>query len=144
SNSAAAGGALRTLEGTVLLAFAANLGSCTITRAKLRSVVEGLNLAWNSGYRRVAVQVDSLCAVQLLSNPAESEHQHASIIAQFLQLKQRDWTIELQHIYREANFLADFLANRGHSLPFGTHTISPDDPGIATWSAYDVERSSRV
>ncbi|CAN1795223.1 Putative ribonuclease H protein At1g65750 [Linum perenne] len=144
SNSAAAGGALRTVEGTVLFAFAANLGSCTITRAELRSVVKGLNLAWNSGYRRVAVQVDSLCAVQLLSNPADSDHQHASIIAQFLELKQRDWTIDLQHIYREANFLADFLANKGHSLPFGTHVISSDDPGIATWSAYDIERSSRV
>ncbi|CAN1143628.1 Putative ribonuclease H protein At1g65750, partial [Linum perenne] len=128
----------------VLLAFAANLGSYTITRAELRSVVEGLNLAWSSGFRRVAVQVDSLCAVQLLSNLAGSDHQHASIIAQFLELKQRDWTIDLQHIYREANFLADYLANRGHSLPFGTHTISPDDPGIASWSAYDVERSSRV
>ncbi|CAN1807017.1 Putative ribonuclease H protein At1g65750 [Linum perenne] len=144
SNSAAAGGALRDSEGNVLLAFAANLGSCTITRAELRGVVEGLNLAWNGGYRRVAVQVDSLCAVQLLSNPADSDHQHASIIAQFLELKQRDWVIELCHIYREANFLADFLANKGHSLPFGTHSIPPSDPGITTWSVYDIERSSRV
>ncbi|CAN1323813.1 hypothetical protein LINPERPRIM_LOCUS32853, partial [Linum perenne] len=69
--------------------------------------------------------------------------QHASIIAQFLELKQRDWVIELYHIYREANFLADFLANKGHSLPFGTHSIPPSDPGITTWSAYDIERSSR-
>ncbi|CAN1153228.1 hypothetical protein LINPERPRIM_LOCUS14562 [Linum perenne] len=65
----------------VHLDFAANLGDCSITRAELRSVVECLQLAWSRGFRHIIIQVDSLCAVQLLSNLADCDHQLASIIA---------------------------------------------------------------
>ncbi|CAI0421512.1 unnamed protein product [Linum tenue] len=40
-----------------------NLGMCSITRAELRGVMEGLQLAWDMGFRRVRVELDSRCAV---------------------------------------------------------------------------------
>lgn len=33
----------------------------------------------------------------------------------------RDWLISVHHVYREANFAADFLAGMALTLPLGFH-----------------------
>ncbi|CAN1167457.1 Putative ribonuclease H protein At1g65750 [Linum perenne] len=43
-----------------------NLGKCSIARAELRGAVSSLQLAWERGYRKIQLQLDSQCAVQLL------------------------------------------------------------------------------
>ncbi|CAN1174311.1 hypothetical protein LINPERPRIM_LOCUS9819, partial [Linum perenne] len=37
------------------------------------------------------------------------------------------WEVSIHHIYREANSAADYLANLGHSLYFGTHVLDAPD-----------------
>ncbi|CAN1135713.1 hypothetical protein LINPERHAP2_LOCUS9015 [Linum perenne] len=32
-----------------------NLGVCFITRAEIRGIIEGIQLAWNHGVRRLAI-----------------------------------------------------------------------------------------
>ncbi|CAN1135777.1 Putative ribonuclease H protein At1g65750 [Linum perenne] len=59
SGQAAAGGLIRDYQGHCLAAFSENLGICSITRAELRGVVSGLQLAWDRGYRKVQLQIDS-------------------------------------------------------------------------------------
>ncbi|CAI0449506.1 unnamed protein product [Linum tenue] len=90
SGHAAAGGLIRDHTGRCLTAFAYNLGACSITRAELRGAVEGLQLAWNMGYRRVNVELDSLCSVHLLTSNEHRDHQHAAIIDRFQDLTTRD------------------------------------------------------
>lgn len=34
----------------------------------------------------------------------------------------KDWTVRVYHIYREANRVADYLAEIGHSVSFDSHT----------------------
>ncbi|CAL1387079.1 unnamed protein product [Linum trigynum] len=63
SGHAAAGGLIRDHTGSCSAAFAINLGICSVTRAELRGAVEGLQLAWDMGHRRVRVELDSRCAV---------------------------------------------------------------------------------
>ncbi|CAN1764377.1 Putative ribonuclease H protein At1g65750 [Linum perenne] len=46
---AAAGGALRTRSGDLLVAYTMNLGVCSITRAEIRGIIEGMQLAWTHG-----------------------------------------------------------------------------------------------
>ncbi|CAN1241241.1 hypothetical protein LINPERPRIM_LOCUS4882 [Linum perenne] len=36
-----------------------NLGNCSITRAEWKGVVSGLQLAWEQGYRKIQLQLDS-------------------------------------------------------------------------------------
>ncbi|CAN1312556.1 hypothetical protein LINPERPRIM_LOCUS28673, partial [Linum perenne] len=48
------------------LSFTAKLGKCSITRAELRGIIQGFELAWNGGHRKIIVQTDSLAAVLLL------------------------------------------------------------------------------
>ncbi|CAN1188660.1 Putative ribonuclease H protein At1g65750 [Linum perenne] len=59
SSTAAVGGLIREALGHCSHAFTFNLGRCSITRAKLRRIIMGLDVAWEVGIRQVAVQVDS-------------------------------------------------------------------------------------
>ncbi|CAN1256142.1 Putative ribonuclease H protein At1g65750 [Linum perenne] len=120
-----------------------NMGRCSITRAEIRGIVEGMRLAWNKGVRKLAIQTDSKCAVQLLQKIGNNDHQHAALIIAYEELTRREWDVTLHHIYRESNFLADSLAAKGHSLSFGTHSVETSDPAVARWCAYDRLRSSQ-
>ncbi|CAN1339270.1 Putative beta-glucosidase 41 [Linum perenne] len=112
TGQATAGGALRNYEGRVLDAFTVNLGKCSITRAELTGAVIGMERAWALGIRDLTVQLDSLCAVQLLTDMGNLEHQHATIVSRYRSLLHRAWNLKVVHIYREGNCLADSLASR--------------------------------
>ncbi|CAN1777551.1 Putative ribonuclease H protein At1g65750 [Linum perenne] len=127
SESAAAGGLIRNEVGFCSSAFAVNLGKCSITRAELRGAIIGLEQAWEAGHQKVAVQTDSQVALDLLWSPSEPTHQHAEEIHTLRHLISRDWEVSFSHVYREGNHAADFLANIGHSLPFGFHLFPTSD-----------------
>ncbi|CAN0824714.1 hypothetical protein LINGRAPRIM_LOCUS1787 [Linum grandiflorum] len=57
-----------------------NLGCCSITRAEMRGIVEGLKLAWSLGIRRIRVQSDSATAIAILLNGSSLDHQHAILV----------------------------------------------------------------
>ncbi|CAN1191383.1 Putative ribonuclease H protein At1g65750 [Linum perenne] len=135
---AAAGGCIRDEAGRLLDAFACNLGRCSVTRAELTGAVVGLQRAWELGVRKVEVQMDSSCSINMLEGKSNLEHQHAGLVLRFKQLAERSWTIRLTHIYREGNHLADHLANKGHDLDYGTHTIRRDDDSVLYWARYDA------
>ncbi|CAN1188458.1 Putative ribonuclease H protein At1g65750, partial [Linum perenne] len=124
---AAAGGALRNDCGRVLDAFAANLGSCSITRSEISAIVLGHERAWNVGVRNVEIQTDSQTAIRMLSMDTNHDHQHATIMGKYKRLLNRPWRVSLRHIYREANHLDDAMASRGHELALGTHAIDCAD-----------------
>ncbi|CAN1142459.1 Putative ribonuclease H protein At1g65750 [Linum perenne] len=142
-HNATAGGAIRDASGNCLQAFAMNYGSCSITRAEIRGIVDGLEIAWQAGFRHVAVQTDSKCALQILTNSTDTDHQHAAAILKFQELTKRDWTLKMNHIYREGNALADHLANSAHSMALGLHQIDSSNSAVAYWIAYDRVRSSQ-
>ncbi|CAN1129879.1 hypothetical protein LINPERHAP2_LOCUS5501 [Linum perenne] len=39
-----------------------------------------MNLAWNKGIRKLAIQTDSKCVVQLLQKIGNEDHQHAGLV----------------------------------------------------------------
>ncbi|CAN1291597.1 Putative ribonuclease H protein At1g65750, partial [Linum perenne] len=114
-----------------------NLGICSIIRAELRGVVSGLQLAWDRGYRKVQLQIDSQCAVLLLQSDDRTDHLHATTIRHARELLRRDWEVRIRHVYRESNHVADHLANRGHSCPIGFHCIELSDPVLSFWLLHD-------
>ncbi|CAN1852510.1 Putative ribonuclease H protein At1g65750 [Linum perenne] len=136
--SSAAGGVIRDDNGNFIAAFSANLGACSIMRSELRAIVEGMKLAWTKGIRRLRIQTDSKAAVAMLSQPYNGNNQHASLIAQFYDLSSRDWQVSIHHIYREANYAADHLANLGHSLDLGIHVFEFPVVSLQYWLRFDL------
>ncbi|CAN1139509.1 Putative ribonuclease H protein At1g65750, partial [Linum perenne] len=102
------------------------------------SVVIGLQRAWDAGIRTVEVQTDSACVVKLLSKGAPGDHQHATLIEKFKTLTQRNWQVSVKFIYMESNHLAGSLANKGHKLELGIHTIDSSESSVLYWAKYDL------
>ncbi|CAN1743580.1 Putative ribonuclease H protein At1g65750 [Linum perenne] len=137
SGKAAAGGLIRNEAGHCVAAYTMNLGICSVTRAELRGVIYGLNKAWELGYRKILVYMDSEAAINLLQGDDHPNHHHAAEVSQFRGLCNREWEVSLKHAYREANKAADHLANRGHSLPLGEHNVPTSDPDLGFFLRYD-------
>ncbi|CAN1768425.1 Putative ribonuclease H protein At1g65750 [Linum perenne] len=136
-SSAAAGGVLPRMDGECLNAFSMNLGRCSVTRAELRGAIHGLELVWSMGFRSVELQLDSKAAIDLLLATGEPRHQHAGEVLSFRELRERHWSVNIRHVYREGNKVADFLASRGHDLPFGSHTFPLSDFNLVYLLRYD-------
>ncbi|CAN1166059.1 Putative ribonuclease H protein At1g65750 [Linum perenne] len=135
---AAAGGLLRDNNGTCVLAYTMNLGTCSITRAEIRGALEGIRRAWDAGYRRLEVQIDSQAVVALLSvTSSRITHSHALEVLEFQEWMTRDWEVKISHVYREANHAADHIASRGHSVSRGSHLVDPTDSNLAYFIRYD-------
>ncbi|CAN1254849.1 hypothetical protein LINPERPRIM_LOCUS8787 [Linum perenne] len=60
------GGLLRDYEERFIASFAANLSSCSITRAELRGIIDDMRLAWDKGIRKLCIQTDSKAAISLI------------------------------------------------------------------------------
>ncbi|CAN0918225.1 Putative ribonuclease H protein At1g65750, partial [Linum grandiflorum] len=103
TEQAAEGGLFRDTDGRFLATYSKNLGSCSITGDELRVAVQGLQLAWEMGYMKVRVQLDSRATIQLLLEEGELPHQYSSEVASFRELLDRGWLIKVEHIYREGN-----------------------------------------
>ncbi|CAN1162506.1 Putative ribonuclease H protein At1g65750 [Linum perenne] len=49
----------------------------------------------------------------------------------------KDWELHVRHVYREANKAADYLANLGHSLDRGCHSVPLTDCNLAYFIRHD-------
>ncbi|CAN1827389.1 hypothetical protein LINPERHAP1_LOCUS31921 [Linum perenne] len=58
-------------------------------------------------------------------------------VIQFKELRNRDWTIQIQHTYKEGNHAADFLASLGYDYPIGSHLILSNDVNLGYFLRYD-------
>ncbi|CAN1127862.1 Putative ribonuclease H protein At1g65750 [Linum perenne] len=93
-----------------------NLGACSITRAEIRGAITGLELAWDYGFQIVELHLDSRAPISILTSPEQPVH---------------------QHVYREANKAADFLASHGSQFPFGIHLFPLSDCNLGHILRYD-------
>ncbi|CAN1131441.1 Putative ribonuclease H protein At1g65750 [Linum perenne] len=130
---AAAGGIIRTSLGRPVSIFAANLGRCSIMRAELRAAEFGLRIAWDRGFRKVHLQLDSMAAVTAILGNQEEDSRHGRTLEAISELRSRDWEVTISHTFREGNRVADLLAHHGHSLDFGFH--------VDCWYPHEVDRA---
>ncbi|CAN1842174.1 Putative ribonuclease H protein At1g65750 [Linum perenne] len=134
-SQAAAGGILRTHLGHPVSIFAANLGRCSIMRAELRAAEFGLRIAWDKGYKKVHLQLDSLAAVTAIQENQEEDSRHSWTLDSITELRSRNWEVTISHTFREGNQVADLLAHHGHTLDFGFHVdcFYPHEVDRAIW-----------
>ncbi|KAF7808539.1 putative ribonuclease H protein At1g65750 family [Senna tora] len=117
--SAACGILARDCSGNWVKGFTFNIGDCSILEAELWGVFYGLDLAWRCGFERIIVEVDSRLACEFLSSSGDSSHVAVPIVARIKESLDRDWTVHVEHVFRETNMVVDALAKGGHSVPLG-------------------------
>ena len=126
---ATAGGVIRDGAGNWCGGFALNIGRCSAPLAELWGVYYGFYLAWTKALTRVELEVDSELVVGFLKTGIGDQHPLSFLVRLCHGLLSKDWIVRITHVYREANRLADGLANYAFSLPLGFHSLIdvPDD-----------------
>ena len=113
---ASCGGLLRNSLGEFLGGFAANLRVCPITVVEARGVYYALLLAWNKGFRRIVLEMDSTSVIALIHREPNDRHPYASVLNSVRSLLKRDWVVRILHVYHKGNTAAERLADLGHSV----------------------------
>nr|GLL46072.1 uncharacterized protein LOC107462117 [Ipomoea trifida] len=110
---ASCGGLLRDVNGNWLLGFKAKVGHCSIEEAKAWSILKGLKTIWNHGYRKVIIESDAKRVVDWI-NASEYEKSPTGMVANIINECRKwlrmNWQIQLNHVFREQNKVADALA----------------------------------
>ncbi|KAG7647727.1 Ribonuclease H domain [Arabidopsis thaliana x Arabidopsis arenosa] len=103
--------------------FALNIGICSAPLAELWGVYYGLYIAWEYKVTRLELEVDSEIVVGFLKTGISDTHPLSFLARLCYGFISRDWIVRISHKYREANRLADGLANYAFSLPPGFHGL---------------------
>ncbi|KAH0709462.1 hypothetical protein KY284_010889 [Solanum tuberosum] len=91
-------------------AAAENIGITTNVEAEIRAILEAIGYCVNKKMKKIILESDMLLMVKIIN---EAWKMPWVIVEEFDELKQEMTTLELktQHMYREGNKLADYLAN---------------------------------
>ncbi|KAL9411709.1 hypothetical protein AB3S75_045333 [Citrus x aurantiifolia] len=106
--------------------------------AELWGLYQGLLLAWNKGIRWLCAEVDSRWVTQLVKNNMVNSNEFSPLIRAIQELIRRNWQVEITHVYREANFAADYLATLACSIPLGLHVFNSLPKGVLQFISQDT------
>lgn len=119
--------------------FTINIGACPAVEAELWAVIQGLKLAWDKGFRKVRLEVDSLVVVKdwlMSTNSCNNNTSNLVFVCQ--QLLAQEWEVVINHVYRECNQAADFLANEALNHERGIEILQDPPAGILHLLSSDI------
>ncbi|GLT59278.1 hypothetical protein SLA2020_321070 [Shorea laevis] len=110
---AGAGGVFQDELGNWLLGFYRNVGCTSSLSAELWALRDGLKLAIDRGFSHLLVETDSKVAKTLLEYADSVHHSLGVLIDDCRAMMTQIPDLQLNHIFREANAVADGLAKKG-------------------------------
>jgi ribonuclease HI len=113
------GGVIRDGRGKWVCGFAKALGPSNAFVAELWGVLEGLSIAKAHNINKLEVQIDSTVVLQCLTSSKECRIRGRRLVQRIRGLIGEDMEVQFKHVYREANKVADYLANLGCNLVNG-------------------------
>ena len=116
-------GVFRDENGMWVLGYGRKLGNCTSLQAELFEVSTVPEIAWSRRMQQVIVECDSLEAVNLMNNNCPGLHYAANTVKRVQEFMKKGWRVELKHIPREQNELADAVAHLAQNLVYGCHIL---------------------
>ncbi|CAN1254855.1 hypothetical protein LINPERPRIM_LOCUS8790 [Linum perenne] len=90
-------------------------------RAELRAAEFGVMIAWDRGFKKVHLQLDSLVAITTILWDQVEDSRHGRKLDFINELRSKNWEVTISHTFREGNIVADLLAHHGHTLDFGLY-----------------------
>ena len=116
------------VHGNWISGFSINLGRCTLVKAELLTLKQGLTITKAIGFPKIIIHMDSQLnkVIELLLPNQAYYHDFKEWQSM---LKDSGWTVKLKHYFRESNKTADFLANVGieqdHHIPLHNNPPVP-------------------
>ncbi|KAF7834439.1 WEB family protein [Senna tora] len=117
--SISCGGIIRDAEKRWVMGFAKNLGKGNVLLAEMWGIRMGLQIARNNGLSNITIETDSLAAIKLIKGNTSESHPLYAITEDIKRMLFSNGSMNLVHIPRNANKVADTMAKQGHLLPFG-------------------------
>ncbi|GLT67469.1 hypothetical protein SLA2020_397770 [Shorea laevis] len=111
--TAGARGVFRNESGNWLLGYYRNIGFTSSLSAELWALRDGLKLAVQRGFSNLLIETDSKVAKILLDSANSNFHSLGVLIADCRAMMSQIPDLQLNHILREANAVADGLAKKG-------------------------------
>uniref|UniRef100_A0A0E0KCK7 RNase H type-1 domain-containing protein n=1 Tax=Oryza punctata TaxID=4537 RepID=A0A0E0KCK7_ORYPU len=128
---ASIGGAIRGPDGRVVIAFAETADHWCIGVVEARALTRGLRLALACFMERLVVEGDDLVLIQLLRGEETQTRIPAAVHDEIVTLLGCFAEVEVQHIYREGNQVADGLCRQAYRYPGVWTTAAYLSPAVA-------------
>uniref|UniRef100_A0A0E0L1G0 RNase H type-1 domain-containing protein n=1 Tax=Oryza punctata TaxID=4537 RepID=A0A0E0L1G0_ORYPU len=117
SRRASIGGVIRGCDGGVVLAFAETTEHSMVGVVEARAMMRGLRLALACSLERLVVEGDDLVLVQLLRGEKPHTRIPSAMHEEILDLLRCFDEVEVRHIFREGNAVADTLCRQAYVRP---------------------------
>ncbi|GAA0142857.1 hypothetical protein LIER_42739 [Lithospermum erythrorhizon] len=140
SGESGCGGILRDKEGSIIMAFGVYLGRETSIVAEMKAIQEGLHKLCIKGIRDVMVETDSQLSIQLIRSTCCNWKLRPMVnnIKDMAEI----CNASFNHIFREANGAADYLANQAvhqaDSFELGPSTIDNHLKALVFFFCQDI------
>ncbi|XP_025704008.1 uncharacterized protein [Arachis hypogaea] len=106
------GGLARDHWGRWVAGFMANLRTCSAFQAELWGVCYALKTAWDLGFKRVELEVDSRTVYEAITKGRRLNQHPNNLIRSINIWLKKQWSVEIRHTYKEGNQAADWLAKK--------------------------------
>ena len=110
---AGAGNLLRNNASARISGFSLNMG-ITSNNIAVGVVQQGLILAWELGFKFIHLEINSMTVLSWLTTKNDISPDAILLLCDCRNLVEHDWTVQVCHIFREANGCTDALAKSGN------------------------------
>ncbi|KAH1073126.1 hypothetical protein J1N35_025454 [Gossypium stocksii] len=116
----AQGGLIRNQHRMWIVGFSRNIGYYSFLYAELWGALEGLQLAWGLGLKRVILKMDSTEVIQVIQANVVGQH-FSAVIQDIKNLLQFSWIVKVTHTFRKGNIVTNGLALVAFSRPLSRY-----------------------
>ncbi|KAL6225769.1 hypothetical protein ACLB2K_004618 [Fragaria x ananassa] len=116
---------LRSDSGKPLVATAFNIGTTSVLDAKVLTLRNSLAGAKERGYTKIEVEGDSKLVIDGINGTSDPPWRLLRLFHDIRKLSYSFEAISFKRVFREANFVANSLANLGHKVE--SHSIWEDN-----------------
>ena len=118
SKLTSAGSLLHNSSNSLISYFSLSMGIASNNIAELGVVRRGLLLAWDLGFKFIHLEIDSMTILSWLTTNHDISPDDIPLFHDCRNLMEHDWTIQVCHIFYEANGWADALGKRGNQQQY--------------------------
>lgn len=92
------------------------IGRAAVVESEIKTILTGVKIAISKGFNKLVIESDSMVAVKYVWSGCSSQHPYFHLISSLKSLATSGSEVDILHILREANQVADGFAKHGQSL----------------------------